>query len=385
MAEQRQSMRDTPLRVFLSHTTELRAYPRKGSFVDAAESAVIRARHAVIDMAYFHARDTKPPEACIAELSRADVYVGIIGHRYGNVVPDTNGLSYTEFEFQTAGEFGLPRLIFLVDGAFGDAEPESRADRQRLFRQRLLSESDLTVARVRTPQDLAVGLIEALHDLLQTRRVGIDTQLPNAIPAEPSSATKTTAGGRFRLPISLVLTLGVALVLIVVSVAATLALNNSTRNPTGSTGGRFGETSTLPQSDTRESAVPTTALFTCKNAAAKVFPPDRVAAMPLDHTARPLVVGSVARSRKELTGSYILVIDTPPLGQVCFSYNGANDSFSIDDVIDRSGIDKRLQNPPRKGAVTTANFDFQNNYLDLSLTTEMQGGTYAMVVSVRLS
>ena len=46
-----------PQRVFLSHTSDLGKHTEPGSFVAAAVEAVLRARHAVTDMAYFAARD----------------------------------------------------------------------------------------------------------------------------------------------------------------------------------------------------------------------------------------------------------------------------------------------------------------------------------------
>src|SRR5215470_7597185 len=122
----------TPLRVFLSHTSDLGKPDDKGSLVAAAVQAVLRARHAVTDMAYFAARDTSPADVCVDVVGQSDVYVGIIGLRYGSPVRDRPDVSYTELEFESAGKRGLPRLIFLIredsaDLATADEPPERRA------------------------------------------------------------------------------------------------------------------------------------------------------------------------------------------------------------------------------------------------------------------
>ena len=156
---------DAPLRVFLGHTSDLREHPKERSFVDAAESAVIRAGHALSNMAYFAARDAEPAEYCVAEVERADVFVGIIGLRYGATVRGRPEVSYTELEFEAATRLGIPRLILLVrDDAVGlpavDQPAEHRL-RQGAFRRRL-QEVGVTVAWVAAPAETELSLYQAL-------------------------------------------------------------------------------------------------------------------------------------------------------------------------------------------------------------------------------
>lgn len=185
--------RDMNLRVYISSTVEDLMEER------AAAKDVIQ-RHAIVSDSY-RATDTGTVTTCTQDAGDADIYVGIIGHRYG-WVPEgdhsSDAKSITELEYDACASPGkepVPRLIFLkttTHQKFSDAITQRvTADHIRRFRERVKADQQPlefnTVAELR--EGLLGALIAKIHELrsravvaaTQRLRVGvIDDQIEEA-------------------------------------------------------------------------------------------------------------------------------------------------------------------------------------------------------------
>lgn len=155
-----------PRRVFISHTAEFTTYPKEHSFIAAASAAVIRAGCVPCDMEYFTARDEKPAQYCIERVRACEVYVGVIGLRYGSPVRDRPEASYTELEFEAASQApARTRLVFLLDPAssvpVGPFTDLKHGARQEQFRQRL-SDAGVTCKLFSNVHELEKLIYQAL-------------------------------------------------------------------------------------------------------------------------------------------------------------------------------------------------------------------------------
>jgi tetratricopeptide (TPR) repeat protein len=177
--------------VFISHTSELQAFPAGRSYVAAAQRAIAAAGHVPVDMADFPAADQPPAQLCADLVRGCDVYVGMLGTRYGSPVRDRLQMSYTELEFGTATEAGLDRLVFLLNTDAADVGIPLSAlmdhefgARQAAFRRRV-QDSELTTQSFGNPAELGQLVERSLRALADTHaRIGSGI-VREQVPAEP--------------------------------------------------------------------------------------------------------------------------------------------------------------------------------------------------------
>jgi len=135
---------------------------------DAVYRILRMLRHDVISMEDYVATDAYPLHKCLSDVAQSDIYVGLLGWRYG-YVPDRDNpenRSITELEYRQAGESKRPRLLFLTDAAapwpdkFKDSNTGEGDNGRRITDFRTELENAKLVSYFRNPDHLA-GLVSA--------------------------------------------------------------------------------------------------------------------------------------------------------------------------------------------------------------------------------
>jgi Domain of unknown function (DUF4062)/Tetratricopeptide repeat len=119
-------------------------------------------------------------DSCLDDVDTCDLYVLILGHRYGFQPPEDNpeGLSITQLEFRRAAQSGKPRVA-LVRTSIPDVSLADIADPQKW-------------ARVLTFREEVAGAVRAaefgdLRGLIQGLSTGIQAELAKQSPAAVSA------------------------------------------------------------------------------------------------------------------------------------------------------------------------------------------------------
>ncbi len=78
-----------PFRIFLSSTYSDLIEERQ-----AVERVIVALGQHLKGMEHFFAREETPLDTCLAEVAQSQMFVLVVGHRYGTT--DANGISYAE-------------------------------------------------------------------------------------------------------------------------------------------------------------------------------------------------------------------------------------------------------------------------------------------------
>jgi hypothetical protein len=149
-------------------------------------------------MEHLTATDANALEISLTIVERADVYIGIIGFRYG-YVPEGKVISVTEAEYNRALELNIPRLIFVMSNDHpvmpADVETGDGAEELKKFKERLLK--DRVVAFFDSADDLKAKVIQALVPYCKPREISSGPQpiihtLPTQLDIEGRKAECAT-------------------------------------------------------------------------------------------------------------------------------------------------------------------------------------------------
>jgi len=119
----------------------------------------------ILGMEKFGARSTTPLQTCLEQVDKSDIFVGIIGFRYGSV-EKTSKKSYTQLEYERAIEKGIETLIyFYSDNAYiktSNIEQGINARRLEKFKKTLRRH---TTDSFIDPDDLAYKIQVRINEL----------------------------------------------------------------------------------------------------------------------------------------------------------------------------------------------------------------------------
>jgi hypothetical protein len=159
------------LQVFISSTfTDLQDERQ------AAVEAVLKAGHIPAGMELFKSADESQKETITKWIRESDVYLLILGGRYGSIEPHSEK-SYTHWEYDYAGEIGIPRFSIVIKESTLDEKVkkigQSVLERENYgkyqeFRSIVLSKTSHFFEDIK---DIKITIMQALNDLSKDTRL----------------------------------------------------------------------------------------------------------------------------------------------------------------------------------------------------------------------
>lgn len=156
---------NSKLQIFISSTyTDLKAERQ------AAVEAILKAGHIPAGMELFTAGDRSQWEVIQRWITDADIYMIILGGRYGSIEPDS-GLSYTELEYDFAVRSGKPHFAVVIEEAAlekmvhaldSGVREGDHPEKLKAFRTKVLSKMSSFFS---DPKDVKLAVLETVPRL----------------------------------------------------------------------------------------------------------------------------------------------------------------------------------------------------------------------------
>lgn len=135
-------------------------------------------------MEHLSAEDANAAEVSLRMVEDADLYLGVIGFRYGYVPPGSD-ISVTEMEYNRAVERGIPRLLYLMHDEHpvkpADVETGDGAAKLKAFKERL--KTDRVAGFFKSPDELSLLVFQSLSERRQRNLAAF--HYVSDIPAPP--------------------------------------------------------------------------------------------------------------------------------------------------------------------------------------------------------
>lgn len=186
-----------PTSVFISSTSADLIKHRR-----AVREICLNSGYHILAMEHFGAMSKDATQACLDEVEKADIFIGIYAWRYG-FVPSGSTISITEMEYNHAIQNQIPCLCFVLNQDHQTTqhfeEPLPSPQRLARFKTRILNNH--VVDFFSTPQDLGLKVSSSLNRFSQNQPHTPKQQTPKQEPDASSGMTfngnNTFNGGTF--------------------------------------------------------------------------------------------------------------------------------------------------------------------------------------------
>ncbi len=140
-------------------------------------------------MEIFGARTTEPIQTCVEEVKKSNIFIGILGMRYGSIDSES-GKSFVQIEYETALKENIETLIYVIDedkALISPVHVDKNENAKKLQEFKKYLGDTHTVEKFTTPDDLANKIERDLVRLMREKDIAIDQD-----KLEPLSDDKTT-------------------------------------------------------------------------------------------------------------------------------------------------------------------------------------------------